>query len=78
MSTQVARSLKQRRQRRCGLVAQDECGYRRHERLGRGAYQGETVLEQDPAGVGPVAVVVPLQSAVTVVVEQPLAAQVID
>ena len=36
------------------------------------------MASQDPAGVGPVAVVVPLEGAVAVVVEQPLRAEVVD
>ena len=36
------------------------------------------MLTQNPAGTGPVAVAVPLQGAMAVVVEQPVPAEVVD
>ena len=47
-------------------------------KVGGAAGQRDAVLTQDPAGVTPVAVVVPFQGPVAVVVEQPRPADVMD
>ena len=52
--------------------------HRLHERPGSGPGQRDAVLAQDPPRVAPVAVVVPDQGPVAVVVEEPLAAEMVD
>ena len=68
--------VEQGSQRGGRLAAEKVGGYRGDEGPRRRASQRDAVLTQDPAGVTPVAVVVPFQGAVAVVVEQPPPADV--